>query len=674
MAKRKPKDVGPALPHGLRADGGWVDRVAGDLAGADGGVATAVLDELARATPRPPADRWGAAEGRVERLCLSEPFGYQTVTPLTLGSDAYAAALPTAGPTDTWLAEWAATAERLGRDRVSAMVIAWLGAATSSGTGTLNRPGPNRDLLHVLCFATAAVAPAAAVDPLRRLAAHATVHRTPQSPTATIALGWIGTDAALGAVEQLAAGAKRPVARARYRRMADHLQARLGLDAAAAAERFVPTVGLDGDGRRRVTSDVGGGEVSVGLDGNVTVTWHTAAGKAAKAPPAALRAARPGDVRDLRATAKAASAQLTAQRQRLDRLMVTAADRSWAYADWARWYAGHPLVGPIARRLIWTFDGEPAVPAIATPTVRPDTVVRLWHPLGRPAGEVSAWRDRLAEAGVVQPFKQAHREVYPLTDAERVTGTYSNRFAGHVLRQHQFKELALGRGWLAELILVYDGGGGRMTATRDLPALGLTAEYWVEPPAGDDEATPAGAYLRVRTDRVRFRRGGEAVALADVPPLALSEVLRDVDLFVGVASVGNDPTWQDGGPGGRYRTYWHEYGFGDLSVTAQTRRAVLERLVPRLKIAGRCTLSERFLVVRGQVRTYKIHLGSGNILMEPNDQYLCIVAGRGGATDGEVFLPFEGDGTLSVILSKAFLLAADERITDPTITRQIDGA
>jgi hypothetical protein len=36
-----------------------------------------------------------------------------------------------------------------------------------------------------------------------------------------------------------------------------------------------------------------------------------------------------------------------------------------------------------------------------------------------------------------------------------------------------------------------------------------------------------------------------------------------------------------------------------------------------------------------------------------------------------VFLPFEGDGTLSVILSKAFLLADDARITDPSITSQL---
>jgi hypothetical protein len=36
-----------------------------------------------------------------------------------------------------------------------------------------------------------------------------------------------------------------------------------------------------------------------------------------------------------------------------------------------------------------------------------------------------------------------------------------------------------------------------------------------------------------------------------------------------------------------------------------------------------------------------------------------------------VWLPFEGDGTLTLILSKAFLLAADTEITDETIVRQI---
>jgi hypothetical protein len=54
--------------------------------------------------------------------------------------------------------------------------------------------------------------------------------------------------------------------------------------------------------------------------------------------------------------------------------------------------------------------------------------------------------------------------------------------------------------------------------------------------------------------------------------------------------------------------------------------------------------------------------------MAPNDQYLCIVES---VKTKDVLLPFEGDKTLSLILSKAFLLANDKKIKDKTILSQI---
>src|SRR5438552_14609666 len=119
----------------------------------------------------------------------------------------------------------------------------------------------------------------------------------------------------------------------------------------------------------------------------------------------------------------------------------------------------------------------------------------------------------------------------------------------------------------------------------------MRAEFWVEAIADESDAAGSGVFLHLSTDQVRFYRIGEhdPMRLADVPPLVFSEIMRDVDLFVGVASVGNDPNWSDGGPDGRYRDYWQSYSFGDLSATAQTRKAVLERILPRLKIDERCT-------------------------------------------------------------------------------------
>ena len=50
--------------------------------------------------------------------------------------------------------------------------------------------------------------------------------------------------------------------------------------------------------------------------------------------------------------------------------------------------------------------------------------------------------------------------------------------------------------------------------------------------------------------------------------------------------------------------------------------------------------------------------------MAPSDTYLCIVPARGKPAS-PVFLPFDDDPTLSVILSKAFLLAKDSKISRP---------
>jgi hypothetical protein len=471
----------------------------------------------------------------------------------------------------------------------------------------------------------------------------------------------------------------------------------LGLTREEIEELAVPAYGLTEVGRARHAL----GEITalVEVQGSRTVlSWRNASGKAVKSVPVAVRRDHAEELKELKAAVKDIDKMLSAQTERLDRQFL--GRRTWAYDTWRERYLDHPLVGTLARRLLWTVDGTPVgfangeLSTLADAPMTSGQEVTLWHPAGREPAEVVAWRDWLERHEITQPFKQAHREVYLLTDAERATGTYSNRFAAHFVRQHQFNSLAAARGWRNKLRLCVDDEAP--PATRELPRWGLRAEYWI---TGDGEygedTTESGSYLRLRTDQVRFypigapqnsahcyggeyrmRLGSgqdpvEPLPLTEIPPLVLSEVLRDVDLFVGVSSVGNDPTWQDGGPGGRFQEYWTSYGFGDLNETAQTRRALLDRLIPRLAIADRCTLEGRFLHVKGERNTYKIHLGSGNILMSPNDQYLCIVPKSGTGSPQTGYLPFEGDRMLAVILSKAMLLADDLRITDPTILSQL---
>ncbi|AWW37989.1 DUF4132 domain-containing protein [Streptomyces cadmiisoli] len=472
----------------------------------------------------------------------------------------------------------------------------------------------------------------------------------------------------------------------------------MGLSREEIEELAVPAYGLTEVGRAH--HRLGDATALVVVHGaKAQLSWRNAAGKEVKSVPAAVKRDHAEELKELKAAVKDIDKMLSAQSERMDRQFL--ARRTWSYDTWRERYLDHPLIGTLARRLLWTVDGTTvgfADGALRTLTDDPVTGggdVGLWHPVGDEPARIVAWRDWLERHGITQPFKQAHREVYLLTDAERATGTYSNRFAAHILRQHQFHSLAAVRGWRNKLRLCVDDEAP--PATRELPQWGLRAEYWIEG-EGEDygvDTTESGSYLRLRTDQVRFYPigapenwahcyGGEyrmwlpddtarvdPIPLAEIPPLVLSEVLRDVDLFVGVASVGNDPTWQDGGPEGRFREYWTSYGFGELSQSAETRRTLLERLIPRLAVADRCTLEGRFLHVKGERHTYKIHLGSGNILMTPNDQYLCIVPKSNPSSPQPGYLPYEGDRMLAVILSKAMMLADDTKITDPTILSQL---
>ncbi|MBX0326602.1 DUF4132 domain-containing protein [Oscillochloris sp. ZM17-4] len=90
--------------------------------------------------------------------------------------------------------------------------------------------------------------------------------------------------------------------------------------------------------------------------------------------------------------------------------------RTWPLAAWRERYLNHPLVGTLARRLIWRFtaegtqqvgiwhagqvvgvDGQPLAGLGDT------TTVNLWHPLDSTAEEVLAWRAWLSPTRCSSP-------------------------------------------------------------------------------------------------------------------------------------------------------------------------------------------------------------------------------------------------------------------------------
>ena len=285
------------------------------------------------------------------------------------------------------------------------------------------------------------------------------------------------SEAAIGQLSRLKTRAKHASIKTQVARAFDAAARQTGLSVADLEEVAVPTCGLTGVGelRRQI------GDFTAHLRTTKQLTtetvWIRTDGGTQAGIPVLVKEKFGDELQSLKQTEKDIRQLLPAQRDRLELLLLQ--HKSWSMAEVRSRFLDHLLVGVVARRLIWRFmDGGRSATAIwydgrfvteqhsSVDWLGDDTRVWLWHPLLGDVAEVKGWREWLEAHEVSQPFKQAHREIYLLTEAERATGTYSNRFAAHLIKQHQFAMLCQQRGWRYTLQGLWDSAN---TPTLALP-------------------------------------------------------------------------------------------------------------------------------------------------------------------------------------------------------------
>jgi len=387
--------------------------------------------------------------------------------------------------------------------------------------------------------------------------------------------------------------------------------------------------------------------LTLGIDGDgVPSLAIQKNGKTLKALPASLKT--DDDAQELRERLQ----ELKRQRSRVRAALEEAMCRGDAFtpAELGT-LLEHPILAPSIARLVFVGDGSAGYPAEggralldgagATHVLGNTEQVRIAHPHDLFArGDWSTWQRGCFRAERVQPFKQVFRELYPIIDSERGVQR-SRRYAGHQVNPRQALALLGGRGWLVSP----DEG-----VSRTFHDAGLTARL------GFDEAffTPADIEgLTLAEVAFTKKADGAPLPLDQIPPRVFSETMRDLDLVVSVAhSGGVDPE--------------------ATTSTVEMRATLIGETCQWLGLDN-VELKAHHAIVRGQLGTYSVHLGSAGVMLMPATA-IPIVAVHS-QHRGRLFLPFaDDDPRTAEVLSKVLLLARDGSIRDANILDHIRSA
>lgn len=248
-------------------------------------------------------------------------------------------------------------------------------------------------------------------------------------------LGAIGSEIALRAVQGIAEKVKFKALKVEAGVQIAAIAAELGLTRDQLADRLVPDFGLGDDAA--LTLDYGPRTFTVRFDEQLKPYVTDADGKPRKSLP------KPG-AKDDAALAEPAYQRFTLLKKelrstsadqvaRLEKAMAQA--RTWTTEEFERFFARHPLVKHLARRLVWTAEADGARTGfrIAEDGTYSDAAdddfdlpehatVRIAHPFHLEAKEIDAWSEILADYEILQPFEQLTRPVMAFTDAELTDG------------------------------------------------------------------------------------------------------------------------------------------------------------------------------------------------------------------------------------------------------------
>jgi hypothetical protein len=305
----------------------------------------------------------------------------------------------------------------------------------------------------------------------------------------------------------------------------------------------------------------------------------------------------------------------------------------------------HPVVSPMLQKLVLKsgkdlgFWQEGNLISVNGKSVKPQDTIQIAHCSDLyDDGQWADYQHYCFDKQIKQPFKQIFRELYIPTEDELKEKSISRRYAGHQVQPKKTVALLKTQGWTVD----YSEGLQKVFHKEDFIAKMYAMADWFSPA---DVESPT-----LETVEFIDRKTSKTVAFAEMSSRIFSEVMRDIDLVVSVAHVGEvDP---------------------EASQSSIELRTALVRETLRLFKIKNVELKGNHALIEGTKGNYSLHLGSAIVHKLPGI-YLSILPVYS-QHRGRMFLPFlDEDPKTAEIMSKIILLAKDNEIQDPTILRQL---
>jgi hypothetical protein len=339
------------------------------------------------------------------------------------------------------------------------------------------------------------------------------------------------------------------------RRLAEALAEARGWTVEELADRSVPTAGLDENGVFALTA--GARTLTARFVGEDLLLFDENGRRLSSAP----RARRSDDAAAVAVAKKAyadarkeVKATVALQRSRLYEALCT--ERRWRAADWKQYVLCHPIVGALARRLVWSVstygapeilvrareDGSFVDIAGAAVSVAGDALVRVAHASRLDDFEREAWERHLDDLGVPPLFDQFSWPPHRL-DPEQRDRTDAREFEGHVLNGLALRRRLMELGYLRG---PFQGHTWFDDYRKPFPAAAIDAVIQFTGARLNEEDCPVALLaLTFSSQRPPEETGvwyPTPLTLGEVPVVLLSECWNDMKSAAALGT-GYDPAW-----------------------------------------------------------------------------------------------------------------------------------